>query len=409
MYKTRIFKKMLAMIVFVALLLLILFGCTAEETTAEETTAEETTAEETTAEETTIADDEVEVEAITSVEMGIDCSIYSREFPSDSLGNEATSAEDITLTDEEIAEIKTGGYKAALLWGASSEWYNAASRGIKSVFDELNIEIIHIGDCQYDQSKQATEVETVLAMDPDVIIAIAVDPISAAQAFQPVVDKGKVLVLDENHIEGYSPGDQYVSIVSGNTFQVGRQAAELINEVLGGKGEIGFIYYDEDFLITNGRDFSFFCDIQQNYPDIKIVAANGFVEERKAGEAASVMLQQHPEIDAIYVDWAIPAEGVVEAIRNVERSDIKVVTVDLEVASDLDMVMDGPTYGKISDSVFDLGVALGRLGGYGLLSKEAPPYVVVEPMQVTKDNVVEAWELALGIEPPAEILDILGQ
>ena len=388
---------MLLIMVFVVFLSLSLFGCKAEE--AAEEPAEEAAEE---------PAEEAAVEVITSADIGVDCSIYTREFPSDPLGNEGVSAEDITLTDEEIAEVKEGSYTAALLWGGSSEWYNGANRGIQKVFDELGIEIVMIGDAQYDQAKQATEVETVLALDPDIIIALPVDPISAAQAFQPVVDKGKVLVLDENHIEGYSPGVEYVGIVSGDTFMVGRQAAELISEALGGKGgEIGFIYFDADFLITNGRDFSFLCDIERNYPDIKVVAEGGFVEETKVGEIANVMLEQHPEIDAFYVDWAIPAEGVVEAIRTAERSDIKVVTVDLEVASDMDMVTNGPTYGKVADRVYDLGIAIARLAAYGILGKEAPPYTVVPPMKVTKDNIIEGWKTTLGIDPPDEILNAL--
>ncbi|NQT65968.1 MAG: substrate-binding domain-containing protein [Actinobacteria bacterium] len=347
------------------------------------------------------------VKGITLADLGFDSSKYSAKYANDPDGNPAVSAYEITLTDEEIAKVKEGSYTAAILWAGAGECYEGLTNGIKSVFDELGIKIILESDSQYDVAKEATDVETTLALNPDIIIAMPVDPVSAAEAFKAVVDKGIVLVFEENIATGYHAGEQYVSMVSGDSFGIGRAAADIMNEALGGKGNVGFIYHDADFFVTNNRDRTFVLQIEQKYPDIKIVAASGFVEESKAGEVATVMLKQHPEINAFYVAWAIPAIGVLEALRSAERNDIKIVTIDLDPTTDLNMISGGSVYGKVTDLYYDTGIALANASAYALIGKEAPPFAVVDLMKVNKDNMIEAWDRSFGMEPPDQILEAL--
>jgi ribose transport system substrate-binding protein len=197
--------------------------------------------------------------------------------------------------------------------------------------------------------------------------------------------------------------------VTGNHYGMGRGSADLMAEALGGSGEIGFIFYDADYFVTNNRDFTFACRIAQDYPDIKIVAVSGFTEESKTEEVASAMLVQHPEIDGIYVAWDVAAEGVIAALRSAGQTDVKVVTEDLGANNDLDMVMNGNMYGKTIDLPYDIGATMARMAAYKLLGKEAPSFVVVDLMKVTKDNIVEAWNKALNMDPPQDILDALAK
>lgn len=277
------------------------------------------------------------------------------------------------------------------------------------MFEELGIAVVATSDAQFDPAKQATDVETALALQPDIILTLPVDPVSAAQAFQPAVDQGVALVFADNGVDGYAAGDQYIGIVTGNHYGMGRGSADLMAEALGGSGEIGFIFYDADYFVTNNRDFTFACRIAQDYPDIKIVAVSGFTEESKTEEVASAMLVQHPEIDGIYVAWDVAAEGVIAALRSAGQTDVKVVTEDLGANNDLDMVMNGNMYGKTIDLPYDIGATMARMAAYKLLGKEAPSFVVVDLMKVTKDNIVEAWNKALNMDPPQDILDALAK
>ncbi len=353
--------------------------------------------------------DNQESTAVDLASLGIDCSEYSAEYAKGPNGEDAVPASDVTLSDEEIAEIQAGNYTAALLWAGAGEWYNGLTDGAQAVFEELGIAVVATSDAQFDPAKQATDVETALALQPDIILTLPVDPVSAAQAFQPAVDQGVALVFADNGVDGYAAGDQYIGIVTGNHYGMGRGSADLMDAALGGSGEIGFIFYDADYFVTNNRDFTFACRIAQDYPGIKIVAVSGFTEENKTEEVASAMLVQHPEIDGIYVAWDVAAEGVIAALRSAGRTDVKVVTEDLGANNDLDMVMDGNMYGKTIDLPYDIGATMARMAAYKLLGKEAPSFVVVDLMKVTNDNVVEAWNRALNMDPPQDILDALAK
>ena len=321
----------------------------------------------------------------------------------DPYGNSAVEAASVTPTDEEIAQIQEGGYTSANLWAGAGEWYNAIDAGATAKAEELGIEIVARTDAEFDPATQANDVDTVLALDPSIILTLIVDPVSGAQSFQPAIDQGVVLALADNGAEGYEPGSEYVSIVTGNHYGMGEAAAELTAEALDGNGEVGMIFHDADFFVTNNRDNSFRAAIEQFHPGIVIVDAKGFTEEPATFDVASAMLQTHPEIDAFYVAWDVAAEGVVEAIRAAGRDDVKVITHDLGVNNALDMIEGGSVYGTIADLPFDEGEALMTLAAYGLLGKDAPPFVTVGYMTVTKDNIAEAWEKSLGKALPEDL------
>ena len=326
----------------------------------------------------------------------------------DPYGNPAVPTSTLSLSEDEVAKIRAGGYKSAHLWAGAGEWYNAIDAGATARFMELGIEVIARTDAQFDPATQANDVETALAASPDVILSLIVDPVSGAQAFRGAVDRGVVLSLADNGAEGYEPGREYVGIATGNHFGMGMAAADLTAQAIGGKGEVGMIFHDADFFVTNNRDNSWRAAIEQRYPDITIVDAQGFTAEPATFDIASAMLQRHPDIDAIYVAWDVAAEGVVEAVRAAGRAaDVKVISHDLGAANALDMAEGGIYYGTVADKPFEVGQALANLAAYGLLGKEAPPFVAVGLISVTRDNLAEAWSASLNIPLPERVAEAL--
>jgi ribose transport system substrate-binding protein len=52
---------------------------------------------------------------------------------------------------------------------------------------------------------------------------------------------------------------------------------------------------------------------------------------------------------------------------------------------------------------YDQGVTEAILAGYGLLGKEAPPYVALPSLTVTRESVVGAWRTVYRRDPPAAL------
>lgn len=298
------------------------------------------------------------------------------EFAKGPNGETAVSADQIKLTDEQYQQIKEKGLKAAMLWAGSGEWYNAMTDGAKAEFEKMGIEVAAISEAQFDPSKQATDLETAMAVKPDIILTLPVDPVSGTRAYQPAVDAGAKIVFADNGVNNYKPREQYVSIVTGDQYGMGRAATDLMAKAINGKGKIGVIYYDVDYLVTNNRDNEFVRTIKKEYPNIEIAAMAGFSSESATADVASAMLIQNPDLDGIYVSWDVAAEPVAAELRTSGKKNCKLITIDLGGNNDLDMAQGGNVYGKVADMPYQIGATMAKLAALSILGEDVPSYVV---------------------------------
>lgn len=323
-------------------------------------------------------------------------------------GEEPTPVGELTLTDAEVAKVRAGDHTAAMLWHTSSDFVNAVQAGASDEFARLGIEVVATTDAAFDTAKQQSDVETVMAKRPSAILTLPVDPTSAAQAFRPATEAGVKLVFLSNVPNGYTHGQEYVAVVTDDLFQMGKQAADTLATAIGGKGQIGWIYHDATYYVTNQRDNAFKTVVERDHPGIEIVAEQGIADPARAEEVANAMLAQHPDLDGVYVTWAEPAEGVLAALRNAGNTRTKVVTLDLSEPVALDMVSGGNVAGIVADQAYDLGKAMAVAAAYGLLGKQAPPFLVAPALTVTSDNVTDGWRRALHRDPPATVVKAAG-
>ena len=310
---------------------------------------------------------------------------------------------DLVLTDDEKAKVKSGHHKAAFVWHTSSEFVSAVEKGARAEFQGLGIDVVASTQANFDAATQANNLQTVLALNPDIIVTIAVDPVSAEATFKPAVDKGIKLVIMTTPPAHYEAGKQFVSIVTESLTDAGKLNATILGDALGGQGEIGYMYHDANFWFTNQRDKAFKSWTAFLYPNEKIVDEKGFTDEAKTQEIAAAMIARHPGIKGIYVPWATAAQGVLAALRDAGRSDVKVVTNDLDATLAADMARDGNTVGLVGNSSISLGKGLATASAYGVLNKPAPALVATTPTKVTKANLAQGWKDDYGTEPPSSV------
>ena len=323
-------------------------------------------------------------------------------------GEVPTPAEELELSDEEIAQVQEGGYTAAFVWHENSPFIQAVESGATAMFDELGIEVVSSTTAEFDAARQANNVESALALNPDIIVTIPVDPVLAAEAFRPAIDAGVKLVILTVPPAGYVHGEDFVGIVTTTVPQYGQLAAQMLGEALGGEGDVGWIFHDAEFWITNMRDQAFRDWLEHDYPDTEVVAEEGFTDPARTGDLASAMLTRNPDLDGIYVAWATAAAGVLESLRNEGRTDTAVVTNDLEAPLAIDMCQGGNVVGVVANPAVNVGENLGVVSAYGMLDKPAPEMSVVAPLAVTSENIVEGWNTEFGEDPPAEVQEACG-
>ena len=324
-------------------------------------------------------------------------------------GEKPTPASEVSLSAEELQQIKDKHATAAIvLHYGGNDWSNAQVNGLRNALGRMGIRVIAVTDANFKPEKQVSDIETVLAKKPDVIISIPTDPVATADAYRKAVRQGVKLVFMDNVPKGFTPGKDYVSVVSADNYGNGVASAHLMAEQLEGKGKIGIVFHEADFFVTKQRYEAFKKTIAEQYPDIKVVAEQGIAGPDFAGDAekvASAMLTRHADLDAIWAVWDVPAEGVLAAARANGRNDLDVTTIDLGQNVAIDMAKGGPVKGLGAQRPFDQGVTEATLAGYGLLDKKAPPYVAVNALPVTRSNLASAWKTVYHQGLPPKVVE----
>jgi ribose transport system substrate-binding protein len=322
-------------------------------------------------------------------------------------GEAATPSSALTLTDAEVAKLKEGKYSAALVWHTSSDFISAITAGAIHEFDRAGIKVVATTDAGFDSARQLSDVETVMAKSPSVILALPLDPIASAKAFQAAKERGVELVFLSNVPAGYKQGVDYVSIVTDDLSQMGKQAADALAKSLLNKGKVACIFHDAQYYVTNQRDNAFRKTIENDYKNMQMVARQGITDPASAEDVAHALLTKNPDLDGIYVTWAEPAEGVLAALRSAGNTRTKIVTLDLSEPIALDMARGGNVTAIVADKAFELGRAMAIVAGYGLLGKKAPAFAVAPALTITRETLAEGYRESLNREAPQSVLGAL--
>lgn len=322
-------------------------------------------------------------------------------------GEKATPASSLTLTDEEIAKLKAGNYSAAISFHyAGNDWSSAQQKGLEDTFKKYGINIVGTTDANFSVEQQVSDLETLTALNPDVMISIPTDAKATSDAFKRVSDRGIKLVFMDNVPDNFVAGENYVGAVSADNYGNGVIAAELIGDKLKGKGKIGIIHYDVDYFVTNQRLEAFEKTIKKKYPDIEVIAKTGFSDVNQSTEVADAMLTQNPDLEAIFAIWDIPAEGVLSALTSAGREDVFVSSIDLgdNIAKE---IAQGKVLGVGAQLPYDQGVAEATMAAYALLGKETPSYVAVPATKVERNTIVSGYEMVYHKKVPGFITEEL--
>ena len=347
-----------------------------------------------------------------TVATGPDAALKAMEgqvFSTGPHGEQPTAASALELTAEELQQVKDMKATAAIvLHYGGNDWSNAQTDGLKARFAELGIEVIAVTDAGFKPEKQVSDIETVLAKKPNIIVSIPTDPVATEAAYKAAAAQGVKIVFMDNVPNNMEAGKDYISVVSADNYGNGVASAHLMAKALGGKGKIGVVFHAADFFVTKQRYEAFTKTIKDNYPEIEIVAEQGIGGPDFTGDAekaAGAMMTKFKDLNGVWAVWDVPAEGVLAAARANAREDIIVTTIDLGLNAAVEIAKGGMIYGLGAQRPFDQGVTEATLAAYGLLGKEAPNYVALYALPVTPENVLDAWNQVYHADPPQALAD----
>lgn len=324
-------------------------------------------------------------------------------------GEKAASVSTTQLTPAEVAKVRSMNATAGIVMHYAENYSGAGQlSGLRSELGRLGIKVIAVTYAHFDPAKQITDLESVIAKKPDIIVSLPIDPVASAPAFHKAAAAGIKLVFMDNIPEGMSAGTDYVSVVSSDSYGNGVTSARFLMKALDGKGQVGVIFHDAGSFVTRQRYEAFKKTIRVEAKGIQIVAEKGVSGPDFAGDAqvaVTAMLREYPDLAGIWTPWDVPAEGALAAVRTAGRSDVRIATMDLSRNMAIALAKRGPVVGVGAQTPVDQGMAEARLGAAALLGKMTPPFVALNGLPVDHANVLQAWKQIYLQDPPHFLLD----
>lgn len=321
-------------------------------------------------------------------------------------GEKAENASVLALSGKEKEKLRQKQYTAAISFHYMGKaWMGLQEKGIKKIFDELGISIIAVTDAHFNAELQCKQLESIRFLKPDILISIPVDTKDTAAAFRAIADSDTRLVLITNVPEGLTPRD-YISCISVNERSHGDNMGRGLGEYMTRYGlkYAGLVCHGEqNFFATKQRDSAAEQVLTEEYPELQVCGKVNFLTETEACQKTLELIRLHPEIQALYVSWDGPALEVMKALTELERTDIAIVTGDLDYAIALHMARGEMVKMISAQCPYEQGESIALAAANGLLGKAVPSFIGVEPISVNRDNLLKNWKNIFKEEPPAEL------
>lgn len=310
-------------------------------------------------------------------------------------GEMAVSPEDIVLSKEEKKMLRKGRFRAAISFHyTGTAWAELHERGIRDELEQYGIEVSSVMDAHFDPALQNVQLESLMIQKPDGVIAIPTDDKKTSEMFMKLSELSK-LVFISNLPENVTK-NHYVACVSVNEWENGTNAGRMMGEYFrtkkqGKKVKVGFLNHGAIFYGTRERDMAAEKIIEEEYPEIEIVTVRNFVQIDNAYHVCKEMLQNYPQLEAIYVSWDRPALLAIKALKELHRENICVFTTDLdrEIAECME---EGIVKGMSTQRPYEQGKAAALVLAKSLVSESVPKYVGVQPCIVEPEQLRRAWK-----------------
>jgi ribose transport system substrate-binding protein len=227
----------------------------------------------------------------------------------------------------------------------------------------LNVEVIWKGPLKEDdRESQIRVVEDFVTRGVSGIVLAPLDDAALRMPVKDAVDNGIPVVIIDSDLKS----DDYTSFVATDNYIGGRKGGECLAEILGGKGKVIMLRYQEGSASTMNREQGFLDVLKEKYPDIKVVSANqyGGATTESAYQASENLLAPLRTADGkLTIDGIFcPNESTAFAmLRALEDSDLagKVKYVGFDSS---DRLVQGLRNGEIQGLVLQDPINMGYLG-----------------------------------------------
>ncbi|WP_102275770.1 ABC transporter substrate-binding protein [Cytobacillus massiliigabonensis] len=243
-------------------------------------------------------------------------------------------------------------YIAIISKGFQHQFWQAVKQGAEKAAEEFNVEITFEGpESESQVDKQMEMLRAALDKKPDALGFAALDSQAAVPLLQEASDKKIPIIAFDSGVESDLP----LATAATDSRAAAALAADKMAELIGGKGEVAVVAHDQVSQTGIERRDGFVEQMEEKYPDIKIVDIQyGGGDHLKSTDAAKAIMQAYPDLKGIFGTNEGSAIGVVNAVSETKNKELVIIGFD-SGKQQIDAIKNGLMAGAITQNPVGIG------------------------------------------------------
>ncbi|GGO75824.1 ABC transporter substrate-binding protein [Nocardioides deserti] len=263
----------------------------------------------------------------------------------------------------------------------------AETESIKAAAQEVGVKKLITTNANAELPKQIADIQDMLNQGAQFLIVAPVN----SDGLDPALDAAKrkgvpVLTIDRKVTN--EPCSDYVAFLGSDFYDQGKRAADELATATDGEAKVAILLGSSGNNVTDERNAGFKDRVEEEYPDLEIIAEQTANFARDEGQSVTEqLLQSNPDITAIYAHNDEMALGAVTAVRAAGMDpgqDIKIVSID-GTRNAVQAIVDGDINAVIESNPRFGPLAFQTAEDF-FAGEEIPEDVIIEDDSYTSEN-----------------------
>ena len=197
---------------------------------------------------------------------------------------------------------------------AGDDFYITMGKGIQEACDAAGYELEILGAPKWDYTLQTPIVESLVAKasEIDMVIMAPVHSDSMITPMKKLTDAGVPIITVDTNINDKSI---YLCNITSDNLQGGAIGADMLSEMIGGKGDVAVMNTNVGVTTTEARAKGFKDQIAAKYPDMKIVSDEYCEDEaEKAASIIQAVALKNPDLAGVFGVNLYAAQGCAQGL-----------------------------------------------------------------------------------------------
>jgi ribose transport system substrate-binding protein len=290
--------------------------------------------------------------------------------------------------------------------GTTHEFWKSIHAGSIKAARELSlaggeVEVIWKGPLREDDREQ--QIQVVEGFTSQGVKGIVLAPLDNHALVRPV-EEAKAAGVPTVIIDSGLESNAIVSFVATDNRKGGVLAADRLGQLLGGRGKVILLRYQEGSASTQEREDGFLTEIKQKYPGVELISADQYAGATRdtAKRASENLLNRFgDEVQGIFTPNESATAGMLSALQDIGKAG-KVMFVGFDTSqSFIDAIRAKQLHGIVVQNPFNMGYLGVRTMVEHLQGKAVDKRVDTGVTMITSDNL-DAAETQSLLHPPLD-------